>query len=86
MGELGIWTGIWGLAALSGALSWPAVLLSTASPIGTYFLTRYVRQPLHWIYAHIYLTMCGQVSGVPPLERASNKKFGDDPKWKEYKR
>ncbi|KAF8557062.1 hypothetical protein OG21DRAFT_1482493 [Imleria badia] len=44
-----------------------AVLLSAASPIGTYSLLRYA-------------------SGVPPLDCASDKKFGDDPKWKEYKR
>lgn len=25
-----------------------------------------------------------QVSGVPPLEKSGNKKFADDPKWKEY--
>ncbi|KAF9223931.1 DUF1295-domain-containing protein [Gyrodon lividus] len=67
VGEVGIWTGMWSLAALSGALSWPAVLAAAASPLGTYFLTRYV-------------------SGVPPLERAGDKKFGDDPKWKEYRR
>ncbi|KIJ60365.1 hypothetical protein HYDPIDRAFT_98789 [Hydnomerulius pinastri MD-312] len=66
VGEVGIWTGMWGLAALSGALPWPAVLASAASPLGTYLLIRYA-------------------SGVPPLERAGNKKFGDDPKWKEYK-
>ncbi|KAG6370768.1 hypothetical protein JVT61DRAFT_10970 [Boletus reticuloceps] len=67
VGEVGIWTGVWGLAALSGALPWPAVLLSAASPIGTYFLLRYA-------------------SGVPPLERAGDKKFTDDPKWRDYKR
>jgi len=27
-----------------------------------------------------------QVSGVPPLERAGDKKFGDDPKYQAYKR
>ncbi|KAJ3500000.1 hypothetical protein NMY22_g19408 [Coprinellus aureogranulatus] len=27
-----------------------------------------------------------KVSGVPPLERHGNRKWGDDPKWQEYKR
>ncbi|KAJ7352371.1 hypothetical protein DFH08DRAFT_858679 [Mycena albidolilacea] len=27
-----------------------------------------------------------KVSGVPPLEKAGDKKFGGDPKWQEYKR
>ncbi|KAJ7880977.1 hypothetical protein B0H14DRAFT_2705653 [Mycena olivaceomarginata] len=27
-----------------------------------------------------------KVSGVPPLEKAGDKKFGGDPKWEEYKR
>ncbi|KIJ10800.1 hypothetical protein PAXINDRAFT_85504 [Paxillus involutus ATCC 200175] len=67
VGEVGIWAGMWSLAAFSGALPWPAVLAAAASPLGTYFLIRHV-------------------SGVPPLERAGEKKFGDDPKWKEYKR
>lgn len=26
-----------------------------------------------------------QVSGVPPLERAGDKKWGNVPKWQEYK-
>ena len=26
------------------------------------------------------------VSGVPPLEKAGDKKFGGDPEWEEYKR
>ncbi|KAH7926107.1 DUF1295-domain-containing protein [Leucogyrophana mollusca] len=65
--EVGIWSGMWALASASGALPWPAVLAAAVSPVGTYFLVRYV-------------------SGVPPLERAGDKKFGDDPKWAEYKR
>ncbi|KAH7908330.1 DUF1295-domain-containing protein [Hygrophoropsis aurantiaca] len=67
VGEVGIWTSMWGLASASGALPWPAVLAAAASPVGTYLLIRYV-------------------SGVPPLERSGDKKFGDDPKWAEYKR
>ncbi|KAJ7510476.1 hypothetical protein B0H11DRAFT_1959274 [Mycena galericulata] len=53
VGEVGIWTGIWALAA--------GTLQTAHFPLGT-------------------------VSGVPPLERAGDKKFGGDPKWEEYKR
>ncbi|KAH7884263.1 hypothetical protein F5I97DRAFT_1888107 [Phlebopus sp. FC_14] len=67
VGEVGIWTGMWALAAQSCALPWQAVLAAAASPVFTYVLTRYV-------------------SGVPLLERASDEKLKDDPKWKEYKR
>jgi len=70
IGEVGIWTGIWGLATSSLQTShFPpgAVALAGISPLFTWFLLR-------------------KVSGVPPLERAGDKKFGDDPQWKEYKR
>ncbi|KAF6754520.1 hypothetical protein DFP72DRAFT_899305 [Ephemerocybe angulata] len=70
LGEVGIWTGIWALAAGSLQSSYfPAgtVALAAVSPLFAWFL----------------LT---RVSGVPPLERSGDKKFGDDPKWQEYKR
>ncbi|KAG0695904.1 hypothetical protein DFH29DRAFT_246844 [Suillus ampliporus] len=67
VGELGIWTGMFGLAAFSGALPLSAAIATAASPLMTYVLVRYA-------------------SGVPPLERAAEKKFGDDKKWQEYKR
>ncbi|KAJ7220167.1 hypothetical protein GGX14DRAFT_433658 [Mycena pura] len=70
VGEVGIWTGIWALAAGSIRTShYPigTLALTAASPLFTYFLLR-------------------KVSGVPPLERAGDKKFGGDLKWEEYKR
>lgn len=88
VGEVGIWTGIWGLstAALAGPLlPTGAVLAAATSPLFTWFLVR-------------------NVSGVPPLEvgcllagltestvlivqqESGDKKWGSDPKWQEYKR
>ncbi|KAG2140131.1 DUF1295-domain-containing protein [Suillus clintonianus] len=67
VGELGFWTGMFGLAAFSGALPLSTAVATAASPLLTYVLLRHV-------------------SGVPPLERAADKKFGDDKKWQEYKR
>lgn len=69
IGEVGIWTGIWALAATSlQTVHYPrgtVLLAAAASPVFTYYLLRYL-------------------SGVPPLERAGRKRFGDDPKWKAY--
>ncbi|KAJ7645386.1 hypothetical protein B0H17DRAFT_1104079 [Mycena rosella] len=70
VGEVGIWTGIWALAA--GTLQtahFPlgTVALTAASPLFTWFLVR-------------------NVSGVPPLEKAGDKKFAGDKKWEEYKK
>ncbi|KAG1733595.1 DUF1295-domain-containing protein [Suillus paluster] len=42
VGELGIWTGMFGLAAFSGALPLPAAVATAASPLLTYVLVRYV--------------------------------------------
>ncbi|KAF9066404.1 hypothetical protein BDP27DRAFT_1297452 [Rhodocollybia butyracea] len=70
VGEVGLWTGIWGLS--TSALQSPyfptgTIAVAAISPLFTYFLLR-------------------KLSGVPPLEKAGDKKFGDDPKWQEYKR
>ncbi|KAJ7066151.1 hypothetical protein C8F01DRAFT_981232 [Mycena amicta] len=69
VGEVGIWTGVWALAA--GSLHTPHYPLGTLavtaiSPLFTWFLVR-------------------KVSGVPPLERAGDKRFAGDPKWEQYK-
>ncbi|KAF5359375.1 hypothetical protein D9756_003244 [Leucocoprinus leucothites] len=73
VGEVGIWTSIWALstASLQSAF-FPAgtIALAAISPLFTWFLLR----------------KASLVSGVPPLERAGNKKFGDNPKWQEYKK
>ncbi|KAJ6577453.1 hypothetical protein B0H19DRAFT_1120017 [Mycena capillaripes] len=70
VGEVGIWTGIWALA--SGSLQPPHF------PLATLALT--AASPLFtWFLVR-------KVSGVPPLEKAGDKKFGGDPNWEEYKR
>lgn len=70
LGEVGIWMGMWALASKS--------LQSPYFPRGTVALGA-----LSPLFAWYLLT---RVSGVPPLEASGNKKFGDDPKWQEYKR
>ncbi|TDL20775.1 DUF1295-domain-containing protein [Rickenella mellea] len=69
-GEIGIWAGIWAL--------------STNSLQSVYF-PRYT--PV-FALASPALTYCllRYVSGVPPLEKSGNKRFGNDPKYLEYKR
>ncbi|EIM91013.1 DUF1295-domain-containing protein [Stereum hirsutum FP-91666 SS1] len=70
VGEVGIWTGIWAL--------------SIASLRTPYF------PKLTWAVAAVsplvtYMLL-RNVSGVPPLEKSGDKKYGNDPKWQEYKR
>ncbi|KAJ7183212.1 hypothetical protein C8R46DRAFT_1066275 [Mycena filopes] len=70
VGEVGIWTGIWALAS--------GTLMTYHFPLGTVALT--AASPMFtWFLVR-------NVSGVPPLEKAGDKKFGGDPKWQEYKR
>ncbi|KAJ3515900.1 hypothetical protein NLJ89_g1468 [Agrocybe chaxingu] len=69
VGEVGIWAGIWLLSTGS--------LQTAAYPCGTVALA--ALSPLFTLY----LLRC--VSGVPPLERAGNMKFGTNPKWQQYK-
>ncbi|KAI0077897.1 DUF1295-domain-containing protein [Panus rudis PR-1116 ss-1] len=70
VGEVGIWTGIW-------ALSVPALI--------TPLFPRYT-----WIAAGVspLLTWFAlrNVSGVPLLEEANDKKFGGDPGYEKYKK
>ncbi|KAF7985634.1 hypothetical protein HWV62_2141 [Athelia sp. TMB] len=70
VGEVGVWTGIWALS--TRALQTAHFPAGAAMAAGV--------SPLFTYYLLRYL------SGVPPLERAGNKKFGADPKWAEYKR
>ncbi|KAK7452189.1 hypothetical protein VKT23_012292 [Stygiomarasmius scandens] len=70
VGEVGIWTGIWALST--------AVLQTRHFPRGTVGLA--AASPL---FTYYILT---RLSGVPPLEKAGDKKFGDDPNWWKYKR
>jgi len=69
VGEVGIHTGIWLMAS--------SCLTAPEFPFGTAALT--AASPLFTYY------LLSRVSGVPPLERAGDKKFGGDPKWQAYK-
>ncbi|KAJ3775242.1 DUF1295-domain-containing protein [Lentinula raphanica] len=69
VGEVGIWTGIWAL--------------STAGLQNPYFPRSAIAvAAISPIFTYILLT---KLSGVPPLEEAGDKKYGNDPKWHEYK-
>jgi len=70
VGEVGLWAG---LSALS--------LTALQSP---YFPRWTPALAVISPWFTYYLTR--HVSGVPPLERAGDKKYGSDPKWQEYKR
>ncbi|KAJ7284550.1 hypothetical protein C8J57DRAFT_1169611 [Mycena rebaudengoi] len=71
VGEVGIWMGIWAMA--SGTLQTPHF------PLGTVALTAATSPLFTWF-------LLRKVSGVPPLEKAGDKKFAGDKKWEEYKK
>lgn len=60
------------------------VALGAASPLFTWFIL--TRVSLYLIGRSEVKVTDQKVSGVPPLERHGNRKWGDDPKWQEYKR
>ncbi|KAF8317930.1 DUF1295-domain-containing protein [Clavulina sp. PMI_390] len=70
VGEVGIHTGIWLLS--TQALSNPAYPMGTAifAALGSPIFTYF---------------LLAKLSGVPPLERAGDKKFGGNPNWESYK-
>ncbi|KAE9401530.1 DUF1295-domain-containing protein [Gymnopus androsaceus JB14] len=70
VGEIGIWAGIWGLS--TSALQTPYF------PRGTVAIAAI--SPLFTYF------LVRKLSGVPPLEKAGDRKFANDPKWHEYKR
>ncbi|CCM04984.1 uncharacterized protein FIBRA_07182 [Fibroporia radiculosa] len=70
VGEVGLWTGIWLLSLKS--------LQTVFFPQATWVLAG--GSPL------LMWFLLRKVSGVPPLEKAGDQKFGDDPNWHEYKR
>ncbi|KAI0370342.1 DUF1295-domain-containing protein [Pilatotrama ljubarskyi] len=70
VGEVGVWAGMWLLSG--GSLRTPFF------PKGAWLMAG-ISPLLTWF-------LLTRVSGVPPLERAGDKKFGDDPNWQEYKR
>ncbi|KAH6913166.1 hypothetical protein BKA70DRAFT_1558566 [Coprinopsis sp. MPI-PUGE-AT-0042] len=70
VGEVGIWTGVWVLA--SGAFQ------TSHFPLGTTALAA-VSPLMTWF-------LLTKVSGIPGMERLGDKRFGNDPKYQEYKR
>ncbi|KAJ3929181.1 MAG: hypothetical protein NXY57DRAFT_1017777 [Lentinula lateritia] len=70
VGEVGIWAGIWGLSTTA--------LQTPYFPRGTVAIAA-----ISPIFTYFLLR---KLSGVPPLEKAGDKRFGTDPKWHEYKR
>ncbi|KAI0050461.1 DUF1295-domain-containing protein [Auriscalpium vulgare] len=70
VGEVGIWTGIWAMSTAS--LSTPYF------PRGAFALAA--------ISPFITYQLLRNVSGVPPLEKSAEKKWGSDPDWNTYKR
>ncbi|KAF4571173.1 hypothetical protein EYR40_007644 [Pleurotus pulmonarius] len=70
VGEIGIQSAIW--------------LLSTSSLQAAYYPRGMVALALASPLFTYYILR--KLSGVPPLERQGDKRFGSDPKWQEYKR
>ncbi|RPD61140.1 DUF1295-domain-containing protein [Lentinus tigrinus ALCF2SS1-6] len=70
VGEIGVWTGMWLLSCRS--------LRSPFFPRGAWLMAG-ASPLLTWF-------VLTRVSGVPMLEAAGDKKYGEDPKWQEYKR
>ncbi|KAG6817255.1 hypothetical protein H0H87_010916 [Tephrocybe sp. NHM501043] len=70
VGEVGLWTGIWALSTTS--------LQTAAYPRGSVALAA-LSPFFTWFITR-------NLSGVPLLERANDKAFGDDPRWAHYKR
>ncbi|KAH9838372.1 uncharacterized protein C8Q71DRAFT_526255 [Rhodofomes roseus] len=70
VGEVGLWTGIWLLSVNS--------LCAPLFPRASWLLAG--ASPLMTWF------LLRNVSGVPPLEKAGNLKYGNDLKWQEYKR
>ncbi|KAL5525597.1 hypothetical protein ACEPAG_6933 [Sanghuangporus baumii] len=70
VGEVGLWTGIWALSTMSLQTSYFPKVAPVIAAVSPIVTYLLIRK----------------VSGVPPLEKAGDKKFGNDPKWQEYKR
>jgi len=68
VGEVGIWAGLAGLSTV--ALQSPYFPRWTPALAAVSPLVTYL--------------LLRYASGVPPLERSGHKKYGDDPKYKEY--
>ncbi|KAF8348952.1 hypothetical protein F5887DRAFT_1059900 [Amanita rubescens] len=73
LGENGVWTRIWAFGIGIATLS--PLCFALDSTCGS---MKKVLLCTHRIAKY--------VSGVPPLEEAGDRKFGQDPKWHEYKR
>jgi protein-S-isoprenylcysteine O-methyltransferase Ste14 len=89
VGEVGIHTGIWAMTVPSllkfSSPLYAVGLAGPASPIFTYYALRYV-SALPPSSNDQFSSSGLQLSGVPPLQRAGDKKWAGDPKWEEYKR
>lgn len=70
VGEVGVWVGIWALSTAS--------LQTSHYPKGTVALAAVSPLFTYFLLRH--------VSGVPPLERAAEKKWRQDRAWQAYKR
>ncbi|KAI0734248.1 DUF1295-domain-containing protein [Fomitopsis betulina] len=70
VGEVGLWTAMWLLSVTS--------LRTPSFPRASWLLAG--ASPLMTWF------LLRNVSGVPPLERAGDLRFGNDAKWREYKR
>ncbi|KAL7413240.1 hypothetical protein BDY24DRAFT_415293 [Mrakia frigida] len=84
VGEVTLWAGVYvlsirALLAASSAASSPISLKSVAPLLPRWVVVAALISP---VFEYLLLT---QASGVPLLEEASEKKYGDDPAWKEYK-
>ncbi|TFK28180.1 DUF1295-domain-containing protein [Coprinopsis marcescibilis] len=70
LGELGVWSGVALLASKS--------LQSAQFPAGTVALSA-ISPLFTWL-------LVTRLSGIPPLERLGDMRFGSDPRWANYKR
>jgi steroid 5-alpha reductase family enzyme len=61
---------------------WSGLTLASTSVFPLSSLPRW----LTWIGPAFVVVLLTQMSGIPMLERAANKKWGNDPEYKEYKR
>ena len=81
-GEVSLWTGqyILSLSALSAAASTTGAVVSSTPWYPSWITLAAAASPA------LEYCLIRYISGVPMLEKSIDKKLGDDPKWKEYKR
>ncbi|CAO1618444.1 unnamed protein product [Jaminaea pallidilutea] len=81
-GEVTLWTGqfVLSLSALSSASSTAGAITSSSPWFPSWISLAAAASPL------LEYCLIRYVSGVPMLEKNIDKKLGDDPKWKKYKK